>query len=145
MRRLIHLTLALLLGLGALSSALAAEGTSVRALLINASKGKGASDPQLAEYVPTLKRTLPFDTFHLAGQGTASVSGQGSGSIGLPGGHRVQLSGGGRDGGGIKVRVEWTRGGETMMNTTLVLQPGIPAVLGRAGDGEVPVVLLVAR
>ena len=76
MRRLIHLTLALLLGVFVIAPiALAADGATVQALMITASKGKGASDPRLAEYEATLKRTLPFDTFKLTGQGSASVSG----------------------------------------------------------------------
>lgn len=147
MRRLIHLTLALFLGvLAAAPAALAADSASVQALLVFASKGKGASDARLAEYEATLKRTLPFDTFKLAGQGSASVSGPNSTArISLGSGHQLQLSGGDRAGKGIKVRVEWTSGGRELMNTSLVLQPGIPAVLGRGGDGEVPVVLLIAK
>lgn len=147
MRRLIPLTLALLFAV-ALSgpAARAADSTSVQALLILASKGQGGSDPRLAEYEATLKRTLRFDTFKLAGQGSASVSGgSASASINLGGGHRVQIAGGDRAGAGIRVRVTWTNGGREMMNTSLTLQPGIPAVLGSGGDGEVPVVLVIAR
>ena len=146
MRRLIHLVLALLLGVVATSlPAFAAEGASIQALLISASKGKGGSDPRLAPYEPTLKRTLPFDTFKLVGQGSASVSGGGRASIALSGGHRLQLSGGERAGNAIKVRVEWTSGGRMLMNTEFTLQPGVPVVMGRGGEGEVPVVLLIAN
>lgn len=147
MRRLIHLTLVLLLGLIATSRlAFAAEGASIQALLISASKDKGRSDPRLAEYEATLKRTLPFDTFKLVGQGSASVAGSNStASISLPGGHKLQLAGGERADGGIKVRVTWTSGGRELMNTALTLQAGTPAVLGRGGDGEVPVILIIAR
>lgn len=145
MRRLIQLTLALLLGaLVTAPLARAADGASIRALLISASKGNGASDPRLAEYVPTLKRTLAFDTFKLVGQGSATV-GNSAAAIALSGGHRLQLSGGERSGDGIKVRVEWTSGGREVISTSLTLQPGVPAVLGRGGEGEVPVVLLIAR
>jgi hypothetical protein len=142
----LRITFALLLGFAAIApSALAADSASVQALLITASKGGGGSDPALAPYEATLKRTLPFDTFRLAGQGSASVSGNGRATISLPGGHRVELSGGDRGGGGIKVNVEWKKGGEVVMATALTLRPGVPAVLGRGGDGDVPVVLLVAR
>lgn len=145
MRRLIHLMLALWLGVVATSAAaLAADGASVQALLISASKGKGGSDPRLAEYESTLKRTLPFDTFKLVSQGSAAVAGGGKGTISL-GGHRLELSGGERTGGGIKVRVEWTQGGRTLMNTEFTLQPGVPVVMGRGGEGEVPVMLLIAK
>jgi hypothetical protein len=147
MRRLIHLILALVLAVVLTArAARAAEGASVQALLIIAAKGKGGSDPRLAEYEATLKRTLRFDTFKLAGQGSAAVSGGNSNaSINLGGGHRVQIGGGDRAGAGIRVRVTWTNGSREMMNTSLTLQPGIPAVLGSGGDGEVPVVLVIAR
>ena len=146
MRRLIPFTLALCLGLIATGLAAPAQNASIHALLIIAAKGKGNSDPRLAEYEATLRRTLRFDTFKLAGQGSASVSGANSrASISLGSGHKLQLSGGDRAGGGIRVRVEWTHGGREVMNTALTLQPGIPAVLGSGGDGEVPVVLVIAR
>ena len=147
MRRLLQLTLALLLAAFALPPhALAAESTSVQALLISASKGKGASDPRLAPYEATLRRTLPFDTFKLVGQGSASVSGAGArASVSLSGGHRLQLSGGERADSGIKVRVEWTHNGRDVISTALTLQPGVPAVLGRGREDDAPVVLLIAR
>ena len=146
MRRLIYLMLAALLGLIATSSsAFAADGTSVQALLITASKGKGGSDPRLAPYEATLKRTLPFDTFKFSGEGSASIAGNGRATIRLTGGHQLQLTGGERAGDGIKVRVEWTNGGREVISISMTLQPGIPAVLGRGGEGEVPVILLIAK
>lgn len=146
MRRLIHLTFALLLGTFALPHhALAAEGTSVRAILISASKGKGGSDPRLAPYESTLRRTLKFDSFKFVGEGSAAVSGNGQASIALGGNHEIQLSGADRVGRGIKLRVKWTHGGRELMNTSFTLQPGVPVVLGRGDEGEVPVVLLIAR
>ncbi len=147
MRRLTYLMLALLLfGVLAMSpGAFAADRASVHALLISASKGKGGSDPRLASYEATLKRTLPFDTFKLVSEGSASVSGSGKSALSLSGGHRLELSGGERAGGGIKVRVEWTQGGRTLMNTEFTLKAGVPVVMGRGGEGEVPVVLLIAK
>lgn len=146
MRRLIHLTLALALAALAFpGAAVAADTTSVRALLINASKGGGGSDPRLAPYEATLKRTLPFDTFKLAGQGSANLAGGGDAAISLGGGHRIELAAGEKSGRGIRVRVEWTHNGRTVMATSLTLQPGVPAVLGRGGEGEVPVVLVIAK
>lgn len=147
MRRMILVTLvAVFLAAAAGGTARAAGSVGVQALLVLASKGPGGSDPRLAEYEATLKRTLRFDTFKLAGQGTAALGGGKDGAtVALGGGHRLQLSGGERSGGGIKVRVTWTNGSREMMNTSLTLRPGIPAVLGSGGDGEVPVVLVIAR
>lgn len=146
MRRLIQPMLAVLLGVFVLPSATyAADSVSVHAILITASKGKGGSDPRLADYEATLRRTLPFDSFKFAGEGSASVSGGGRATVSLGGGHRLELSSGDRAGSGVKVRVQWTNGGREVLSTSLTLQPGVPAVLGRGGEGEVPVILLIAK
>lgn len=145
MRRLILVTLVASLFSLAAAKAHAAGTVAVQAILVLASKGSGTSDPRLSEYEATLKRTLRFDTFKLAGQGTAALDTPSGATIALGAGHRLQLAGGERSGGGIKVRVTWTNGGREMMNTSLTLRPGIPAVLGSGGDGEVPVVLVIAR
>lgn len=142
--------LLLTLALGAMLPAptvLAADGAAVTALLINASNQKGGSDRRLAPYDATLRRNLPFDTFRLAGEGSARINAGGHASVSLGRGHQLSLHSESGRGAGIHLKVDWTSGGKTLMSTSLTLQPGVPAVLGRrgGGDGEVPVVLLVAR
>lgn len=129
MRRLIHLTFTLLLAAFALAPfAHAAGAPTVHALLIAGSKGGGASDPRLAKYEANLKSSMPFDTFKLLGEGS------GNSVIALPNGHRVQLSEGERSGNSIKVRIQWTQGGNERMNTQFTLTAGSPAILGRSGE-----------
>lgn len=125
----------------------AADSASVQALLISASNAKGGSDPKLASYEATLRRNLPFNTFKLTGEGSASVASGGKSSLALGRGHQLELQHERGKGGGIHLKVQWTSGNKTVINTSLTLQPGVPAVLGRRGDddGEVPVVLLIAR
>lgn len=125
----------------------AADGASVQALLISASNRKGAPDPKLAEYEPTLRRNLPLDTFRLTGEGSAKLAPGAQASVSLGQGHRLDLQSEKGDGPGIRLKVQWTSGSRVVMNTALTLQPGVPAVLGRRGgdDGEVPVVLLIAK
>jgi len=146
--RLIHLITALALTSGILPLlARAADGASVQALLISASNSKGGSDPRLAAYESTLRRNLPLNTFRLVGEGATSVAAGGKSSISLGRGHRLDLQSEKGDGGGIHLKVEWTNGNKTVINTSLFLKSGVPAVLGRRGgdEGEVPVVLLIAR
>ncbi len=146
--RMISLLLTLALVAGLLTpAATAADGASVNALLITASNQKGGSDRRLAAYEATLRRNLPFDTFRLAGEGSARVGAGGRASISLGRGHQLALQSEAGRGAGIRLKVDWTSGGKTLMSTSLTLQPGVPAVLGRRGgdDGEVPVVLLIAR
>lgn len=145
--RIIPTYLALVFATGVMPLAgQAAEGASVQALLISASNQKGGSDARLAAYETTLRRNLPFNTFRLDGEGTAAISAGKSASLALGRGHKLELQSEG-GGGGIRLKVQWLNGTKVVMNTTLTLQPGVPAVLGRRGgdEGEVPVVLVIAR
>lgn len=126
--------------------AVAADGASVDAILIIASTQKGNSDPRLAKYEATLRGNLPFESFRFAGEGAATVSAGGRSTLTLGRGHRLELEGEKSSGRGIRVKVRWLDGGRELMETLLVLQPGVPALLGRrGGEAEVPVVLVIAR
>lgn len=138
----------LLCGLALLCPALTARdaATTVQAILISASNRPGGVDPRLSAYAGELRRNLPFTSFRHAGEGTARLS-PGSTSLTLANGHRLELEGGRAGRGGIQVKVQWLQGNRVVMTTTLNLQPGIPAVLGRRGgdEGETPVVLIIAN
>jgi hypothetical protein len=128
--------------------AIAAEGASVRALLVIASNEKGGSDSSLSAYAPTLRRILRFESYRLAGSGTANLAIPGKASVNLGRGHSLDLEADKSDGKGIRLRVRWESGGSSLMNTGLGLQPGVPAVLGGPStgkEGEVWAVILVAN
>jgi hypothetical protein len=130
----------------AASAPKSAKGThTVSALLINASNKKGGVDRRLETYGAELRRNLPFDTFQFVSEGSASLPEGGRGTVTLAGGHRLELED--ESGEGIRLKVYWMTGSEVMISTTLTLNPGIPGVLVRRGakDGDVPVVLLIAR
>ena len=124
----------------------AAAAATVQAILISASNRPGGVDPRLAAYAGELRRNLPFTTFRHAGEGTARLSG-GRTSLPLSNGHRLELEGGQGGRGGIQLKVQWLQGSRVVMTTTLNLQPGVPAVLGRRGDDdrETPVILIIAN
>jgi hypothetical protein len=141
MKTIVHIAFVLLLGVLALSSAHAADaGASIQAVLITASKGDGRSDPKLAPYEAILKRSTPYDTFKFVAEGSARIANGANGGISL-GGHRVELSGVERAGGEIRVKVKWSDGGRTMVDTSLGLPVGVGVVLGRGGE----VVVLIGR
>jgi hypothetical protein len=140
--------LALLLAISVLSVAVrAAEGASVHAILITASKEKAPADRRLAAYEPTLQRNLPESSFRYVGEGRATVTGNAKASITLDGGHQVILEGGSRDADGILLKVRWLSGKTVVMNNAFTFQPGVPIVLGQrpSGDGNVPIVILIAK
>lgn len=124
--RTIRLAFLCLLGLFALpGAALAAESTSVHAILVVASNEKGGSDPKLAPYEPALRSVLRYQSYRAAGEGSASVAGGGKATISLGGGNRVEVQG--DPSGGVQVM----RGGRAIPVT-----PGNPVVVlgGKAND-----------
>jgi hypothetical protein len=143
MRRLIPLLL-LACSLVLPRFAIAADGghIRVRALLVIASNQRGESDSRLSSYVPTLRRILRFESYRLVGEGSANVTGAGKTAVNLGRGHSLDLEGGG------SLRVNWKENGRSLINTSLSLRSGVPAVLGGPGtgkEGEVWAVILVTE
>jgi hypothetical protein len=139
--------IALLASFALLHAVQAADATSVRAILITASNAKAPSDPRLAAYEAELQRNVPESSFRLVGEGSASVSPGSRASIRLGGAHRLDVEGE-KDGSRLGLKVQWLNGRTLVLSTTLTnLQPGVPTLLGRrpSGDGEVPIVLVIAK
>jgi hypothetical protein len=147
--RINKLILSLLLLAGAVlpNLARAADSTTVHAILIMASNEKAPADPRLAAYEAELQRNVPESSFRLLGEGSASVGGSGRAKISLGRSHRLEIESE-KSGGEVRLKVQWLDGNRIILTTTLAnLQPGVPAMLGRrsSGDGEVPIVLVIAK
>jgi hypothetical protein len=126
----------------------AAERTGIKGILITASNERGESDPRLAPYEPTLRRILRFESYRYLGEDSASLNVPEKGELSIGDGHRLEIETENSDGRAIHVRVSWVAGGRTLMNTALVLRPGVPAVLGGPSTGkkgEVFAVILIGR
>lgn len=138
--------LLLLLGLALLAPA-ALQATTFEAILVVASKEPGNTDQRLAPYAPNLKRLLRFESFQQAGKGSAKIDIPGTGSISLGAGQTLNLSTSGDPKSGIRAQIKWQQGQRLLMNTGLVLRPGVPAVLGgpATSDGGVYAVILTAE
>ncbi len=133
---------------GFAANARAAEHVSVQGILISASNDHGASDRRLAQYEPTLRRLLRFESYKFLGDDSASVSGAEKGHLSLGEGHELEITPEAGGGGGVKLRVHWSKGGRTLMNTGLLLRPGVPAVIGGPSTGnknEVYAIILISR
>jgi hypothetical protein len=146
--RIIPLILAALFAATALPpQARAAQPASVQAILITASNNKVPADPRLAPYEATLQRNLPESSFRFVAQGSTSVSTGGHARIPLAGGHRVELEGEKQSKDGIKLKIQWLNGRSPVMGGEFTLHPGVPVVLGRrpSGDGDVPIVIVIAK
>ena len=136
---------ALLFTAGFASHGAESGNASVRAILVAASNAEGESDRRLAPFEPTLRRILRFQSYRYLGEGSATV-GTG-GTINLGQGHRLELEHESGDGKAVRLRVNWLDGRRSLMQTGLVLRPGVPAVLGgpARGDGEVYAVIVIGR
>lgn len=144
--RLIKLTLSLLLTALVLPQlARAADSASVHAILIIASNAKAPADPKLAAYEATLQRNVPESSFRQVAEGSASVAGNGRAAIALGSGHRIEIES--EKGGGLRLKLQWLNGAKPLVGGTFNFQPGVPVMLGNrpSGDGEVPIVLIIAK
>ena len=123
---------------GLLSLGRAADGVTVRGLLIAASQEPGESDPRLGSYVAHLKRIGRFESFRLLGEDSATIAVPGNGTLSM-GGQTVQLTTEG-EGGKSELRARWGSVNQQIVNSTTVI---IGGSTGR--KGEAYVVLLMRR
>ena len=143
-----HILSMLLAGIALPCSVRAADAASVHAVLIIASKEKAPADPRLAPYEATLQRNLPESSFKFVVEGKASVPGNNKPTtLSLGPGHRLELKCSGKDGDGIRLKVEWMNGKSVVMDNAFTLQPNKPVVLGSrpSDEGNVPIVIVTAR
>jgi hypothetical protein len=143
MRIITILFLALIASVATQRSAFAADGASIHAILITASKQKAPADPRLAPYEAMLQRNVPESSFRQVAEGTATVSGGGRATISLGGGNRLELE---SEKGG-KIKVQWLNGDTLISGVTYDTQPGVPIFLGHRplDDREVPIVLVIPK
>ena len=145
MNTVLRLACLSLLFLGA-AAATPAHAASLRAVLITASTQPGPTDNRLATYETTLKRVLRFNSYTFQGSDSADLPQKGAASLMIGQGHELAVE---TSDNPLSVRIRWTAGGRTLMNTGLNLRPGVPAVLGGPATGEKPgevyAVILVAR
>lgn len=138
----------LLASLAGLCAVARADSASIRGILISASNESGQTDRRLAQYEPTLRRILRFESYRFLGDDSTSLAVPAQGNLSIGDGHEIEVSSEKSDGKSIHVKVRWSAGGRTLMNTGLVLRPGVPAVLGgpsTGNKGEVYAVILVGR
>ena len=138
--RIIHLIFTLLVVAFTAHPASAADTTRVTAILVIASNERGPSDPRLAPYEANLKRTLRYESFRFAGEGSATVVAGGSATLSLPNNNRLSLQAEKGDGPGVRVKVSYG-------STDVVIPPGKTVIIaGRpAPGGQISAVIVMAN
>ena len=129
------------------TAASAAESIQARGILVAASNEKRESDKQIAQYVPTLRRILRFESYRYLGSGSGRATEGSATSISIGQGQHLVVELIGVEGNQVRASVKWTDGDRTLMKTVLVMKRGGHAVIGgppRGGGDEVLAVILIA-
>lgn len=129
----------------AASAGLAQNLVSLQATLIHASDRPSAQDPRLDPIEYQLRRTFRFEYYKHIGEGSAAVNLPGVTTLNLGAGFHLNLSVVDAGKGRVRAAVQWMRGNEVVLNTTVVMNRKIPVVLGGIShEGGTLIVTLVA-
>ena len=127
------------------SIAIGAESASVTGILILATDDAGNTDTRLKPYEPTLRRLFKFKGYEQIGRSRTSMKLPGTGVLNF-GNEKLLIETTGNGNGSIRAKVQWRRGGKTMINTTVRMRPGVPTLLGGpkqvGGKGNLIVILV---
>lgn len=107
-----------------------AQQVNLNATLILASSEGSGIDPALKAYESNLRRLFKYKSYRVQGRSAARVSLPGDATINLGSGHRLTLSSQASGGGKIRLSIRWSDGRRTLINTTLNMTKGVPALLG---------------
>ena len=107
-----------------------AQQVKLDATLILASSQGSGIDPALKAYESNLRRLFKYKSYRVQGRSGTSISLPGDATVNLGSGHRLTLSGQAGGGGKIRVSIRWSDGRRTLINTTLNMTKGVPALLG---------------
>jgi len=108
----------------------AAGTVTFKAVLIYASDEPAPLDRRLEAIEYKLRRMLKFAHYRHSGEGSITLNLPGAGAIPLAGGHQVRISATDAGGQNVRAQVQWLRGGQALVSTTVKLGRRSPAVLG---------------
>lgn len=142
MSRWIVIALGLLLG----TVARAGDGAvTIEAMMIHASNEAAPMDQRLEKVEFQLRRIFGFQFYKHYGEGQAMLHLPGQTTVALGHGFHLEINAQHRDG-KIRAQVNWIRGGESLLNTTVSMKPGNHVILGGVPfEGGTLIVTLVAR
>jgi len=139
------LTLCLLAMVTLPSITTGSESASVTGILILATDDAGDTDARLKSYEPTLRRLFKFQGYKQIGRSRTSMAVPGDGVLNF-GNDELLIETTGNGSGSIRAKVQWRRGNNTMINTTVRMRPGVPTLLGgpkqAGGEGNLIVILV---
>jgi hypothetical protein len=118
---------------------------TIEAMMIHASNDAAPMDRRLERVEFQLRRIFGFQFYKHYGEGQAVVNLPGQTALALGHGFHLDINAQHKDG-KIRAQVNWIRGGESLLNTTVSMKPGNHVILGGVPfEGGTLIVTLVAR
>lgn len=114
----------------------AAGTANFKAVMIYASDEPAPLDRRLEDIEYRLRRMLKFEHYKHSGEGSLTLNLPGSGVISLGNGHQLRVSATDAGGGKVRAQVQWVRGGQALVSTTVKLSRRSPAVLGGISERQ---------
>ena len=119
--------------------------TNLQAVLVLASSEARSSDKRLHKLQPHLRELFNFASYRHIAESRATLPPSGKVVLDLDKSYRLEVESSPADGDRIRVRVRWSDRAQVLLNTTLILTRGTPALLGgpaaRRGKGRMMLVL----
>ncbi|MGJ3243278.1 MAG: hypothetical protein ACFE0O_10045 [Opitutales bacterium] len=115
------------------------------AMLVLATPEAGPPDKRLARLEPRLRKIFQFAGYRQLDAARARVAVPGDTTFTLTDGHRLQVALSPADDRKVRAALTFTRGKQTLIRTTLLLQPGVPAILGGPRYRDGTLILVVRR
>ena len=123
-----------------------AEPVTIQATLILASNEQAPLDSRLDKVEYKLRRIFGFEYYRHYGEGTAVLNLPGQSTLDLGHGFRLSISTDSSRDDKIRASVQWFRGDEMVLNTTVGMKRGVPVILGGISHGSgTLIVTLVAE
>ena len=123
-----------------------AEPVTIQATLILASNNPAPMDSRLDRIEYKLRRIFGFEYYRHYGEGSALLNLPGESTVELGHGFQIAISSSSSKDGKIRASVQWFRGDEMVLNTTVGMKRGVPVILGGIShEGGTLIVTLVAE
>ena len=126
----IYILITLFIGITLSASRVEAAKVSFRGTMILALNESGPTDARLSRYEGKLRRLFKFKQYRHFGQGGVSIEVPGKASFSLGNGYRMQVEVSPAQKNKIRAGVRWIKGKRNLINTVLVMQKGVPTILG---------------
>ncbi len=111
------------------ATGVSAQTVTLEAMLIHASDRPAALDTRLDRIEYRLRRIFQFEHYGFLGETRTLITLPSQSRVDIGHGYALDINASSRDG-RIRAEIQWYRGGQRMMSTSVSQRRGVPAILG---------------